>query len=139
MLITLKGLTSLPSTKHQLRVSELPTWVSLTLSIWIFLSISGFCGRIIKSTDSGHLRGLVGSVTDFSSGHDLAVHEFGPHTGLCADSSGPWSLLQILCFPLSAPPPLAHAHAHALSFSLSKINKHLKNTDSGVCLPEYDS
>ena len=26
---------------------------------------------------------------DFGSGHDLTVHEFEPHVGLCADSAGP--------------------------------------------------
>ena len=37
----------------------------------------------------GHLGGSVGLASDFSSGHDLAVCEFKPHIGLCADSSEP--------------------------------------------------
>ena len=33
---------------------------------------------------------LVGRPTlDFGSGHDLVIHEFEPHLGLCADSSEP--------------------------------------------------
>ena len=49
----------------------------------------------------------------FGSGHDLAVCEFEPHTGLRTDSvETAWDSL---C--LSAPPPLA------LSVSLSKIKK----------------
>ena len=40
---------------------------------------------------------------DFGSGHDLAVGEFKPCVGLCADSK---SLLEILSLPLSAHPPL---------------------------------
>ena len=35
------------------------------------------------------------------SGHGLAVHEFQPRIGLCADSLEPGSLLQSLCLPLS--------------------------------------
>ena len=50
---------------------------------------------------------------DFSHGHDLVVHGFKPHIGLCADSVEPaWDSLS-----LPAPPPLV------LSLAL-KINKH---------------
>ena len=35
---------------------------------------------------------------DFGSGHDLVVHEFKPHVGLCADVQ---NLLGILSLPLS--------------------------------------
>ena len=32
----------------------------------------------------------------FSSGHDLTVHEFEPHIGLCADSEEPaWDFLSV--------------------------------------------
>ena len=43
---------------------------------------------------------------------------------LCADSLEPraWSLLQILCLPLSL--PLAPSQAHALSLSLAPKNKY---------------
>ena len=56
----------------------------------------------------------------FSSGRDLAVREFEPHTGLRTDSAETaWDSLS-----LSAPPPLA------LSVSLSKIKKSFKKTHS---------
>ena len=33
---------------------------------------------------------------DFSSGHDLTVHEFKPHVGLCVDSAEPaWDSLSL--------------------------------------------
>ena len=52
---------------------------------------------------------LVKPVTlGFGSGHDLTVHEFGPHIGLCALAQ---SLLGILSLPLSLPFP------HSLSVS----------------------
>ena len=54
-----------------------------------------------------------GPTLDFSSGHDLMVHEFKPHIRLCADSVEPaWDSL----FP-SLPLPLPRPYA------LSKINK----------------
>ena len=37
---------------------------------------------------------------DFSSGHDLTVHEFKPHIGLCADTAGPaWDSLSCSLYP----------------------------------------
>ena len=53
---------------------------------------------------------------DFGSGHNLVVHEFKPHIGLCADSAEPaWDSLSTL---LSASSPFS------LSLSLSlKLNK----------------
>ena len=42
---------------------------------------------------------------DLGSGHDLMVHEFEPHIGLCADGSEPtWECLSLslsLCLSLS--------------------------------------
>ena len=35
----------------------------------------------------------------------ISVREFEPRIGLCADSSEAWSLLWILCLPLSLPLP----------------------------------
>ena len=55
--------------------------------------------------------------TDFGSGHDLAVREFKPRIGLCADSSEPGA-----CFRSCVSLPLCHSPAHALSLSLSKVN-----------------
>ena len=61
----------------------------------------------------GHLGGSVGWA--LRSGHDLAVGEFEPRIGLCADSSEPGALFGFclsvclslsLSLSLSAPPPL---------------------------------
>ena len=51
----------------------------------------------------------------FSSGHDLAVHGFEPHVGLCADGAEPaWDSLSLsLSLSLSAHPSLV--------LSLSKL------------------
>ena len=48
----------------------------------------------------------------------ISVHEFEPHTGLCADSSEPGACFGF-CVSLSLCPSLAHT----LSLSPSKINK----------------
>ena len=69
----------------------------------------------------GRLGGSVGWVTDFSSGHDLAVCGFEPRVGLCADTSEPGGCFKF-CLPLS----LCPSHAHVLSLSLSLKNKHQK-------------
>ena len=50
--------------------------------------------------------------SDFSSGHDLMVHEFEPHVGLCADGSEPGA-----CFG-SVSPSICPSPIHALSLSL---------------------
>ena len=51
----------------------------------------------------------------FGSGHDLAVCEFEPHVGLCADSSEPGA-----CFGFRASLSLCPSPAHALSLSINK-------------------
>ena len=51
------------------------------------------------------LGGSVGWVSNFGSGHDLAVHEFEPHVGLCADSSEPGTCFEF-CVSLSLCPSL---------------------------------
>ena len=61
----------------------------------------------------------VGCASDFSSGHDLVVHEFEPRVGLCADSSEPGA-----CFGFCVSLSLCPSPALALSLSLSKISKH---------------
>ena len=43
----------------------------------------------------GRLGGSVGWASDFGSGHDLAVREFEPRVGLCADRSEPGACFQI--------------------------------------------
>ena len=48
---------------------------------------------------------------DFSSGHDLTVHEFEPHIRLCTDSVGPASD--------SVSPSLCPSLTQAVSLSLS--------------------
>ena len=42
--------------------------------------------ELLKAASAGHLGGSVGWASDFGSGHDLAVCEFEPRVGLCADS-----------------------------------------------------
>ena len=70
----------------------------------------------------GLLAGSGCGASDCSPGHDLAVCGFEPRVGLCADwRLRAWSLLPILCLPLSLPLPV-----HALSLSVSKINKNVK-------------
>ena len=61
----------------------------------------------------------VGKASDFSSGHDLVVHEFETCVGLCADSSEPG-----VCFRFCVSLSLCPSSTHALSLSLK--NKHLK-------------
>ena len=72
---------------------------------------------MIKNTGSGVacMAQLVKrSILDFSSGHDLMVHEFKPRVRLYTDSTEPaWDSLSLF---LSAPPALMLS----LSFSLSK-------------------
>ena len=65
----------------------------------------------------GRLGGSVGWTSNFSSGHDLAVCEFG----LCADSSESGACFG-LCVSLSLSPLSAHALSLSLSLSLSKIS-----------------
>ena len=51
----------------------------------------------------------------FSSGHDLTVHEFEPHIGVCADGAqSAWDFL---------PVPLCPSPAHTLSLSKIKMKK----------------
>ena len=84
-----------------------------------------------KKVLSGRLGGSVSWVSDFSSGRDLAVDEFEPHVGLCADGSEPGACLGF-CVSLSLCPSPTHARSLSLSLSLSlflslsqlKINKH---------------
>ena len=62
-------------------------------------------------------------ILDFGSGHDLVVHGFELHMGLCTDSVGP--ALDSLSPSLSAPP--------LLTISLSEqINKHLKKRTTSL-------
>ena len=63
---------------------------------------------------------------DFGSGHDLAVREFEPRVGVCAESWEPGARFGF-CVSLSLCPSRAHALSVCLSLSLplslSKINK----------------
>ena len=62
-------------------------------------------GGRVKSGALGHLGGSVGRASSFGSGHDLAVREFEPRVGLCADGSETGACFGF-CVSLSAPPPL---------------------------------
>ena len=58
-----------------------------------------------KHNLKGPLGGSVGGASDFGSGHDLTVRGFRPHIRLCAEHLlRAWSLLWILCLPLTDPP-----------------------------------
>ena len=57
-------------------------------------------------------------------------------SALCAALCAAWSLLRLLCLPLSAPPPLVLRPSLSLSLSLKKkltkqTNKHKKERESG--------
>ena len=71
-----------------------------------------------KANIPGRLGGSVGEASHFGSGHDLAVREFEPRVGLCADSSEPGA-----CFRFCVSLSLCPSPVHALSLSVSKINK----------------
>ena len=60
----------------------------------------------------GPLGGSVDWASDLGSGHVLAVPEFEPHAGLCADSSEPG------CFGFCASLSLCPFPTHTLSLSL---------------------
>ena len=65
---------------------------------------TGLVPKIYKELIKGRLGGSVGWASDFSSGHDLAVHEFEPRVGLWADGSEPGACFRF-CLPLSLPLP----------------------------------
>ena len=54
-----------------------------------------------------------------------------PHRALCWQLRA-WSLLWILCFPLSLPLP----YSHSVSLCLSKINKHWKKMGIRLVFPQ---
>ena len=56
-----------------------------------------------NKTKQGRLGDSVSYTTNFSSGHDLAVHEFKPHVGFCAGSSEPGACFRF-CVCLSLCP-----------------------------------
>ena len=66
--------------------------------------------NLLQSVQKRGAWGLHPLSANFSSGHDLGVHEFKPHIGLRAVSLSAQSPLWILCPPLSTP----------LSFALSQ-------------------
>ena len=71
-------------------------------------------------------------MSDFGSGHDLAVPEFEPCIGLCADSSEPGTSFGFcVSLSLSAPLPLM------LARSLSKVNIFFKEENVGLQDPLF--
>ena len=77
---------------------------------------------VFKKRQEGRLGGSVGRVSDFGSGHDLAVCEFEPRVGLCADGSEPGARFGF-CVSLS----LCPSHAHALSLNNKYTLRKTKN------------
>ena len=75
----------------------------------------------INRQHSGCLGGSVRWATDFGSGHGLAVCEFEPRVGLCANGSEPGAYLGFCASPSLYPSP-----AHALCLSLNN-KQTLKN------------
>ena len=73
---------------------------------------------IKRSLFAGLLGGSVGGASDFGSGHDLAVCEFEPRVGLCADGSELGAGFGF-CVSLSLCSSPAHALSLCLSLSLS--------------------
>ena len=71
---------------------------------------------------SGHLGGAVGSVSNFGSGHGLAVRGFKSCIVLCADSSEPGACFGF-CVSLSL--SLCPFPTHAVSLLSLKINKEI--------------
>ena len=63
----------------------------------------------------GRLGGSVGWVSDFSSGHDLAVGGFEPRVGLCAGGSEPGA-----CFTFCVSLSLCSSPSRTLSLSVSQ-------------------
>ena len=91
---------------------------------------------------TGRLGGSVGGASDFRSGRDLAVREFEPHVGLCADGSEPGA-----CFTFRVSLSLCPSPACVLFLSLSEIKINLKkkkkqsllSKGENVCLYTYIS
>ena len=115
-----KNLTHI-SVLFSLSPSDMMTQEWMSSTMWhrpLVSTENGFCHQHLK----GHFRGtwVAQSIeSDLGSGHDLAVHEFKPSNGLCADSSEPGACFRF-CVSLSFCP----SPAHILSLSLSKVNKH---------------
>ena len=88
--------------------------LSLTASPLLMVSLSKINKHFLKIYEFlGRLGCSIGCASDFSSGHDLTVHEFEPHIGLCADSSESGSCFRF-CVSLSLCP------SPALTLSLSQ-------------------
>ena len=109
-----------------------------------YMELGGSAGlvNVPQLALTGRLGGSVGGASDFRSGRDLAVREFEPHVGLCADSSGPGACLGFrvshsLC------PSLGCVCACSLSLSLRNKNKLKKKKKTKLalqgrkCVPIY--
>ena len=76
--------------------------------------------KILKPSRSSWVaQSIKRPITGYGSGHDLIVHGFEPHIGLCADGVNPaWDSFSLPF--LSAPIQLVCPLALSLSLSLSK-------------------
>ena len=76
------------------------------IACFLLVHIGKLSSYLKSWTDLGCLGGSVGWASNFSSGHDLAVCEFEPCVGLCADSSEPGACYRFcVSLSLSDPPP----------------------------------
>ena len=90
-----------------------PTSILLSVTLTLFFKYISPCFLEIRARWGT----WVAQSFDFSSGHDLVVHEFKPRMGPCVDSSEPGA-----CFRFCVSLSLCSSPSHALSLSLSKTN-----------------
>ena len=108
-----------------------PIWEKNESSLVSMVVVAVSCK---KTKDEGRLGGSLSWVSSFGSGHDLAVREFEPRVGLCADSSEPGA-----CFGFCVSLSLWPSPIHALSLSQKWINVKKKLKKKRKPKDEYES
>ena len=76
-------------------------------------------------------------VSDFSSGHDLAVYEFEPRVGLCADSSEPGACFRCCVSLALLPLPIRALSLSQIKINIRKINTIKKKTMESKVVPRF--
>ena len=109
-------------------VEKLPTMLQKSFDpmthIVIRVTHRGFLNVWFKNS-MGRLGGSVGWAADFGSGHGLAVCEFKPRVGLCADSSEPGACFEF-CVSLSLWPSPTHTLCCSKIIKIKQKSKHMK-------------